>query len=49
MRRELVNGKREGRTEAEAEAEIHEKADIDSVICACGIPMLMRFSHAHES
>jgi predicted RNase H-like nuclease len=42
-----VNEKRE----EQAEAEVDEKADIDSIdslICACGSPMLMRFSHDHE-
>jgi hypothetical protein len=42
MRRELVNRQRE----EQAEAEVDEKADIDSVdspICACGSPMLMQF------
>jgi hypothetical protein len=40
--------------EEQAEAEFEEKADIDSIdsinslICACGSPMLMRFSHDHE-
>jgi hypothetical protein len=47
MRRELVNRQRE----EQAEAEVDKKADIDSVdsvIRACGIPMLTRFSHAHD-
>jgi hypothetical protein len=46
IRRELVNRKRE-----EAEAEVDEKAEIDSIdslICACGSPMLMTFPHAHD-
>jgi hypothetical protein len=36
--------------EAEAEAEVDEKAEVDSIdslICACGFSMLMRFSHAY--
>jgi hypothetical protein len=47
MMRELVNEKRE----EQAEVEVDEKADIDSVdshICACSSSMLMRFSHAHD-
>jgi len=53
MRRQLVNEKREERTEAE----VHGNVEIDSVdspIRACGISMLMRshvlmrFAHAHE-
>jgi hypothetical protein len=46
MRRELVNRQRE----EQAEAEVDEKADIDSIdspICACGSSLLMRFFHAH--
>jgi predicted RNase H-like nuclease len=42
-----VNEKRE----EQAEAEVDEKAvidPIDSLICACGSPMLMRLSHDHE-
>jgi hypothetical protein len=34
-----------------AEAEVDEKAEIDSIdslICACGSSMPMRFSHAHD-
>jgi hypothetical protein len=37
--------------EAEAEAEVDEKAEIDSIdslICTCDFPMLMRFSQAHD-
>jgi len=47
MRRELVNRQKE----EQAEAEVDEKVDIDSIdslICACGSSMLMRFSHAHD-
>jgi predicted RNase H-like nuclease len=48
---ELVNVQREKQAEAEAEAEVDEKAEIDSIdslICACGSSILMRFSHAHD-
>jgi hypothetical protein len=41
-----VNIQREER----AEAEVDKKADIDSIdslTCACGTPMLMRFAHDH--
>jgi hypothetical protein len=51
MSRELMNKQREERAEADDEAEVDEKSDIDSIdslICACGSPMLMRFSDAHE-
>jgi len=47
MRRELVNRQRE----EQAEAEVDEKADIDSIdsaICACGSSMFMRSPHAHD-
>jgi hypothetical protein len=47
MRRELVNRQRE----EQAEAEVDEKADIDSIdspICACGSSMRMTFPHAHD-
>jgi hypothetical protein len=46
-----MNKQREERAEADDEAEVDEKSDIDSIdslICACGSPMLMQFSHAHE-
>jgi hypothetical protein len=46
-----MNKQREERAEADDEAEVDEKSEIDSIdslICACGSPMLMRFSHAHE-
>jgi predicted RNase H-like nuclease len=44
-----VNRQRE--EQAEAEAEVDEKADIDSVdspICACGSSMLMTFPRTHD-
>jgi hypothetical protein len=51
MKRELMDKQTEERAEADGEAEVDEKSEIDSIdylICACVSPMLMLFSHAHE-
>ena len=48
---ELAMKRRYSTADEEREAEVDEKADIDSIdslICACSSPMLMRFVHSHE-